>query len=209
MPRKPILALVIGTVSVDNNPVEADIKVSNAETGEEIGTFKSNSVTGKYLLTLTPGNKYKIAFEVEGFDDHIEYVDVNSLDAYVQVAKDFHFYTDEFNGEKKIAVSQSNDEIQKQIEKEVEKYKQESSREYLEQVAYNKILKEKGDERVEGVSYFVDLGSIPANDEKRFNEINSIAPVKKDISFDGKTRITAGPFKTLLEAEIYRLKYSQ
>lgn len=209
MPRKPILALVIGTISVDNKPVEADIKVSNATTGEEIGTFKSNSASGKYLLTLTPGNKYKIAFEVEGFDDHIEYVDVNSLDAYVQVAKDFHFYNDDFNGEKKISVSQSNDEIQKQIEKEVEKYKQESSREYLEQVAYNKILKEKGDERVEGVSYFVDLGSIPANDEKRFNEINSIAPVKKDISFDGKTRITAGPFKTLLEAEIYRLKYSQ
>lgn len=209
MPRKPVLALVIGTISVDNKPVEADIKVSNATTGEEIGNFKSNSATGKYLLTLTPGNKYKIAFEVEGFDDHIEYVDVNSLDAYVQVAKDFHFYTDEFNGEKKIAVSQSNDEIQKQIEKEVEKYKQESSREYLEQVAYNKILKEKGDERKEDVSFFVDLGSIPANDDKRFNEINSIAPIKKDISFDGKTRITAGPFKTLLEAEIYRLKFAQ
>lgn len=209
MPRKPILALVIGTISVDNKPVEADIKVSNATTGEEIGTFKSNAATGKYLLTLTPGNKYKIAFEVEGFDDHIEYVDVNSLDAYVQVAKDFHFYTEEFDGEKKIAVAQSNDEIQKQIEKEVEKYKQESSREYLEQVAYNKILKEKGDERVEGVSYFVDLGSIPVNDDKRFNEINSIAPVKKEISFDGKSRITAGPFKTLLEAEIYRLKFTQ
>lgn len=209
MPRKPILALVIGTVTVDNKPVEADIKVSNAETGEEIGTFKSNSATGKYLLTLTPGNKYKIAFEVEGFDDHIEYVDVNSLDAYVQVAKDFHFYTEEFNGEKKIAVSQSSDEIQKQIEREVEKYKKESSREYLEQVAYNKILKEKGDERKEGVSFFVDLGSIPTNDEKRLNEINSIAPVKKEISFDGKTRLTAGPFKTLLEAEIYRLKFAQ
>jgi tetratricopeptide (TPR) repeat protein len=209
MPRKPVLALVIGTVTVDNKPVEANIKVSNATTGEEISTFKSNAATGKYLLTLTPGNKYKIAFEVEGFDDHIEYVDVNSLEAYVQVAKDFHFYTEEFNGEKKIAVSQSNDEIQKQIEREIEKYKQESSREYLEQIAYNKILKEKGDERKEGVSYFVDLGSIPTNDEKRFNEINRIAPVKKEISFDGKSRITAGPFKTLLEAEIYRLKFVQ
>jgi tetratricopeptide (TPR) repeat protein len=209
MPRKPVLALIIGTVSVDNKPAEADIKVSNAETGEEIGTFHSNSATGKYLLTLTPGNKYKIAFEVEGFDEHIEYVDVNSLDAYVQVAKDFHFYNDDFEGDKKVSVSESNENIQKQIEKEVEKYKAESSKEYLEQTAYNKLLKEKGDERTEGLSYFVDLGSIPANDTKRYDEINSISPVNKELSFDGKTRLTAGPFNTLIEAEIYRLKFAQ
>ena len=78
-------------VNKDNKPVEADITVTNAATGNLEGKFKSNSTSGKYMLALTPGNKYKIAIEVEGEETKIDYIDVQSLETYVQVEHDFNF----------------------------------------------------------------------------------------------------------------------
>ena len=86
--KRPILALVVGVTKADGEPVEADITVSNENTGEIAGKYKSNSVSGKYMLALTPGNKYKIAIEVEGYETKIDYIDIESLATYVQVEHD-------------------------------------------------------------------------------------------------------------------------
>ena len=55
--EKPVLALVVGYVKKDDKPVDATITVSDSATGENKGTFHSNSATGKYIIALTPGSK--------------------------------------------------------------------------------------------------------------------------------------------------------
>jgi hypothetical protein len=70
----PILALTIGVITVDDKPTSADIHVTDTRTNESKGDFKSNSETGKYIVALTPGRKYKVAIQVEGASPHIEYV---------------------------------------------------------------------------------------------------------------------------------------
>lgn len=202
---RPVLALVIGNVTAEGQPVEAEITVTDETNGVEVGKFNSNAKTGKYLLALSPGNKYKVAFEVEGYEQHIEYIDVQSLDAYIQVEKDFHFGTDE-NNQKKLTISDAGMTLQQQIHAEILKYKEESADEYLEQSAYNEVLKVHGSERNEGVEFFVDLGKFDQNSDLP-ERLEKIYPLDKALSFDGRTRATAGPFKTVLEAEIYRQKF--
>ncbi len=47
-------------IGSDNQPIRADIKLFDKNTMNEIGTFNSNSSTGKYTLILTEGRNYHL-----------------------------------------------------------------------------------------------------------------------------------------------------
>ena len=42
-------------------PIEAGITVEDIETGKVVGTYVSNSATGKFVIVLTPGRNYSIS----------------------------------------------------------------------------------------------------------------------------------------------------
>ena len=193
--KRPILALVVGVTHADGKPVEADIEVTNDKTGELEGKFKSNSTSGKYMLALTPGNKYKIAIEVEGYETKIDYIDVESLETYVEVEHDFNVYSKE--NVEGIKVSDDLDPLQGKIDKQIDKYRKESTKEGYEKMIYDKILSEKGDEKIAGVQYFLNADCIDINtaDEEVLAKINTISYP------DGTSKKIIGPYNTLLESE--------
>jgi len=193
--KRPILALVVGVTQADGKPVEADITVTNDKTGELAGKFKSNSTSGKYMLALTPGNKYKIAIEVEGYDTKIDYIDVESLETYVQVEHDFNLHSK--NNIEGVSVTDDLDPLQGKIDSQIEKYRRESTEEGYNEMIYSKILKEKGDEEKEGVGYFLDVSKVSGK-----SPALSAHPLGKKTSVDGVSKDIVGPFKTLLEAEV-------
>jgi hypothetical protein len=199
--KRPILALVVGVVNADGKPADADITVTNDKTGELEGKFKSNSSSGKYMLALTPGNKYKIAIEVEGYDTKIDYIDVQSLETYVQVEHDFNL------GGKQIVqdvASSSEDILQGKIDNQIEKYKKESTKEGYEDMVYKKILKEEGDKKEEGVEYFLDL------EDAKVSEVNLQGyPVIQKTYADGSVKDVIGPYATLLAAEVAKQELIQ
>jgi hypothetical protein len=201
---KPILALVIGVVNANDKPVEADISITNITTGQSEGTFKSNAATGKYMLALTPGNKYKIAIEVDGYDPKIEYLNVEDLETYVQVEHNFNLYSEDYKKNNTIAeVGEPEEKLQEKLDVQIEKYKKESTLEGYMEMVYNKILKEYGDVEEEGVEYFIDLG-----DEKISGKIDSLKAAgvqfRTQPQPDGTSKVVMGPFKTLAEAETYK-----
>ncbi|MBL4655919.1 MAG: OmpA family protein [Bacteroidia bacterium] len=57
----------------DKIPVGAKIVVTDNETGELVGIFKSNSATGKYIIILPPGRDYNFTVEGEGENDYLFY----------------------------------------------------------------------------------------------------------------------------------------
>ncbi|NCP45176.1 MAG: hypothetical protein GW818_01805, partial [Flavobacteriales bacterium] len=198
--KRPILALVVGITEADGKPVEADITVTNDKTGELEGKFKSNSTSGKYMLALTPGNRYKIAIEVEGYDTKIDYLDIESLKTYVQVEHDFKLYSKEnIEG---ISVADTLDKLQGKIDTQIEKYKFESTDDGYREKMYNKVIKEKGDIQTDGVSFYIEPNNI-----ENIKEIDGVA--EKSTTKQGTENIILGPFKTLLEAEIFRQKLIQ
>ncbi len=68
-------------------PVEASIEITDNSTGKVIETFSTNSVTGKFLLSLKSGKNYGIAVKAEGYMFHSENFDIPPGSAYNLVNK--------------------------------------------------------------------------------------------------------------------------
>lgn len=97
---KPILALLKGIVFVNDKVSEAKIEVIKKETNTEIGPYYANSKTGKYLMAISPGSGYKIKITVNGIDPVEEVIDVEKLQKFVEIKKDFYLYTAGFESKK-------------------------------------------------------------------------------------------------------------
>jgi len=90
---KPIIALLKGHVYGNDKPIKANIEVIKIVQKEMIGPFESNDKTGKYLMALSPGYIYRIKVGAEGYDPVEEDLDIENLDKYMEVNKDFYLYS--------------------------------------------------------------------------------------------------------------------
>lgn len=112
--EKPVIAMLKGTVYGNDKPIESTITVIKLNISEKmsdeekqallaqgisstgnitIGDYFSNSITGKYLLALSPGSIYKIRASAPGFDAVEEELDIEGLEKFLEVKKDFYLYT--------------------------------------------------------------------------------------------------------------------
>lgn len=83
------LTLLKGVV-IDNDsfePVGADIEISDNDKNEVITVIKSNSSTGKYLVSLPPGKNYGIAIKKKGYLFYSENFDIPASAAFKSVYK--------------------------------------------------------------------------------------------------------------------------
>lgn len=205
--EKPILALVVGTVTADDKPVDATIRVTNAETGEKQGNYHSNSASGKYLIALTPGNNYKVAIEVEGYESQIQYVNVKSLDTYVQVAKDFKLYSDAYLKSNSITtVKDSSNILQVQINDQIRRYNEERKAEVYEARMYQDLLRKYGDVKKECLSYFVEIGTYEKAKDFNPSKVEGLGTIQTRIDTSGNTTFMYEGFMSLLDAEMFRYK---
>ncbi|MDP2386935.1 MAG: hypothetical protein Q8M29_11225 [Bacteroidota bacterium] len=94
--ERPILAMVLGNVYGNDEPIEAKLEVIKKSTGEVIGPFSSNKKTGKYLVALSPGENYTFKIKAESFPDYQEDLDIAKLTKFIEIHKDFHLAKDGF-----------------------------------------------------------------------------------------------------------------
>lgn len=76
------------TDALTNQPLEAEITLIDNLKNLEIATFKSNSKTGKYLVSLPSGINYGIAVKKENYLFHSENFDIPADANYQEVVKD-------------------------------------------------------------------------------------------------------------------------
>jgi len=91
MEIKPVsLTILKGTITdaFTKKVLEASIELVDNVKNEVIATFKSNSSTGKYLVTLPSGKNYGIAVKAEGYLFHSENFDIPLASGYQEVIKD-------------------------------------------------------------------------------------------------------------------------
>ena len=81
---------------ISQQPVEADIELVDNMKNELIATFKSNSKSGKYLVSLPSGKNYGIAVKHPDYLFHSENFDIPVVSGYQEVEKNIQL--------KKIAV---------------------------------------------------------------------------------------------------------
>ncbi len=68
-------------------PLEADIEVVDNGRNEVIAAFKSNSSTGRYLVTLPSGVNYGIVVRKDGYLFHSENFDIPASSAFQEITK--------------------------------------------------------------------------------------------------------------------------
>lgn len=88
--KGPKMALLKGVITdaKTNQVLEASIDLIDNEKNLLLATFKSNSSTGRYLVTLPAGKNYGIAVRKDGYLFHSEnfIVDINA--DYIEIVKD-------------------------------------------------------------------------------------------------------------------------
>ena len=94
--EKPIIAMLKGTVYGNDVPMEGKIEVFKIATNSLIGPYYSNKVSGKYLLALSPGYVYVVKCSAAGYESIEEQLDIENLDKFLEIKKDFYLYTPDF-----------------------------------------------------------------------------------------------------------------
>ncbi len=83
------LTLLKGVISdyVTKEKLAAEIEIVDNTANKVIATFKSNSLTGKYLVSLPAGKNYGIAVKKDGYLFHSENFDIPATAAFQEVEK--------------------------------------------------------------------------------------------------------------------------
>jgi len=76
------------TDALTQKPLDATIEIIDNQMNQVIATFTSNSITGKYLVSLPAGKNYGIAVKKEGYLFHSENFDIPATSAFQEVTKD-------------------------------------------------------------------------------------------------------------------------
>lgn len=82
MNQTTYLATVIGTVTADGKPTEAQVHVYD-EQGKNLGTFNSGLMDGKYKIPLSGGAKYRLVFISKSYHEKETTLDINNLTAAI------------------------------------------------------------------------------------------------------------------------------
>jgi hypothetical protein len=205
--ERPILALVIGTVTANDKPADATIRVTNTTTNKEQGVYNSNTASGKFLIALTPGNEYKVAIEVEGMQPHIEYVNVKTMETFVQVKDNVKLYSAEYAKEHKTALADTTGgALQAMINQQMVVHQTEMNFDQYEAKIYRELLKVHGEDIHDSVEYNVEYGRFQCPKEFDPTKFASLGLVQSKLDFAKNMIYFTGPFKTLLEAELLRQK---
>lgn len=84
------LTILKGVISdfLSKVPLDAEIEIVDNTANMTIATFKSNSKTGRYLVSLPAGKNYGIAVKKDGYLFHSENFDIPNTAAFQEVEKD-------------------------------------------------------------------------------------------------------------------------
>ena len=87
--NKPALTLLKGNVkdAMTGKAIDANITITDNEKNQVVAQFKSNGITGEYMVSLPAGKNYGITIEKEGHLFHSENVYLDATKAYEQKTK--------------------------------------------------------------------------------------------------------------------------
>lgn len=76
--------------SITKKPVEAQISVTDINSTELTEDFKSNSLTGKYLVLFTEGKSYRLTIHADNYIVYEETIDIAELHQFEEKIRDIY-----------------------------------------------------------------------------------------------------------------------
>jgi hypothetical protein len=229
--KRPILALIVGVTKLNGKATTAEITATDAATGEFANQTISDGQSGKFMISLIPGNKYKIAIEIEGAKTTYEYIDVESVETFVQVNHNIDLYNEDFTEESKVEnESKINLSLQEKLMEQITRIKEfandsieyekidlnqriQKLERYNKEVAEDNINDENtttggvvpaGNKEIAGLSFKVEVGAVKDTNDFKLADLKKYGKISRKLYDDGYYRYTFGRFETLEHAENFR-----
>jgi len=176
----PYLALLKGTITLDNVPVEGKVIIDIEGRTENYTFLNSNVATGKYLVNLPGGSKYNVTFKYEGQKDQVRTIDLATIKAYEERVLDINFSTTKPDTIKDVAVTSNG----------INGLKPDPSK--LPDVNENDLNKNKtGNESTAGLIFKVQIAAYTMPENYNYDKIKHLGKVDKNV-IDGIARFTIG-----------------
>ena len=88
------LTVVKGVITdaISGNPIEAEIEVIDNEKDEVVFSNRSNSKTGRFLVSLPSGKNYGLAVKADGYLFHSENFNIPKTSAYREIEKEINLH---------------------------------------------------------------------------------------------------------------------
>ncbi len=170
------LAEVKGIVTLNDQPVTADIKISMKNPPELRDEVKSNAETGKYLADLEAGKEYEITFTVPGLAPQTRTLDTRKLNDFKVYEINVQFY------KKDVAEVVKVDSIPPKTEMTIEE-----------------LLTKYADYENGELTYHVQIGAYNFPDNFRYQVATKFGKVEKQKLDDNITRFVIGSSHKLSE----------
>jgi hypothetical protein len=186
---KPNVIMVIGTTTLDDKTVQADIQVDMTDNNTSYSNLNSNQNTGNYLVNLMPGHNYKITYKLAGFPDQVRIVDAMVIYGYSEKIFDIKFSS-------KIDSIIKPDSIVTLIPKT------DTSKNIV-----TPVITDIGNSTKEGLEFKVQIAAYNMPKNYKYDKLTGLGKVEKLLLDDGITRFTiGGAFSTLNDANGHRDK---
>jgi hypothetical protein len=88
--------VIVGVIqdSISKTPVGALIEVVNTEDNSIVGIYHSNKITGKYIMALPEGGKYKLSIQSEHYKVCDDFITTKELNGYQELESDINLCPD-------------------------------------------------------------------------------------------------------------------
>lgn len=92
----PELVTIHGTVTLDDQPINAVITVTYTNKDGVVGDYGANSENGKYTINLPAGDNYKIYYMVSEMEEYAKEMDATQIATYTDNEVNVEFFSDEY-----------------------------------------------------------------------------------------------------------------
>ena len=181
------LVMVNGNVTYDNAPVKADIFVQSKLNRKDFsGTFKSNLITGAYLVNLPSGNEYEIVFKYLN-STVTKDISTARIDSFAKIEIDAELFSSEYqilNFVKVDSVLLKEDNLNSIG------------------LVQSQIIEKFGNTIVDSLNYTVQIGAYKLSENFDYSKLIGLPKTQRKTYGDNITRFTLGSCKTLNETNL-------
>jgi hypothetical protein len=173
--KAPPVYMLSGIISVENKPVEGKVKVDIVDKNTVYRDFKSNSLSGNYLVNLPVGANYKVTYSYDGYPDQVINVEALSINVFTEKTVNINFAIPKDTVPKVDSLLAKTDTTsQKKVET---------------------VTNTAG---VEGLEFKVQIAAYNLPKNYKYDHLKGLGDIEKLVLDDNITRFTiGGAFKTL------------
>jgi tetratricopeptide (TPR) repeat protein len=218
--RKSYLTIIKGKITENLLPYTGEIQVFISSQNRGYGSFKANSVSGKYLISLPAGKNYKLSYYHPIFGEKVAEVIADKANGYAERIVNINFGANDTTNKFQTLTIASSDTTKavvtpvetKTITTPVETKTVEplvanagNEKEELKKMTRDQMLNKYGAVKVGGLKYVVQVGAYRHPDNYKGKKLQRLCSIKRNgiIMGDVNLIVANKEFETWLDADSF------